>query len=172
MVCSFLRRFESGTDAAFESIDVDGLYRLLVRLKKPGLHGGFSVTDDGEADVRALYFAMTIASLCNLFTDELTRGVDVFIKSLQGFDGGFGGEAGNESHGGYTYCGLASLSILCNYDMDRMAEIIDIDSLQRWAVMRQMSLEGGFSVSVAPTHPRLVPMTPRAFNEGDRHSRR
>lgn len=36
----------------------------------------------------------------------------LFLVSLQSFDGGISGEPGLESHGGYTYCGFASLAIL------------------------------------------------------------
>src|SRR4051794_31734086 len=41
--------------------------------------------------------------------------------------------------GGYTFCGLAALLILDECDA------IDIDRCLRWAVRRQMTLEGGFS---------------------------
>mmetsp|Transcript_21257 Transcript_21257/g.86941 ORF Transcript_21257/g.86941 Transcript_21257/m.86941 type:complete len:367 (-) Transcript_21257:1283-2383(-) len=131
-----------GTDEALESIDRQSLYRFLLRMKQPD--GSFSVTDDGEMDIRGTYCALTAAAHTNMLTPEITRGCKDFIASLQSFDGGIGGEAGNESHGGYTYCGLASLCILCDNDFDEMGKTIDLESLRQWASMRQMAFEGGF----------------------------
>ena len=41
------------------------------------------------------------------------------------YEGGLGGEPGNEAHGGYTFCGLAALS-LCG-----CAEALDLHRLTR-----------------------------------------
>ena len=41
----------------------------------------------------------------------------------QTYEGGFGATPGNEAHGGYSFCGLASLKLL---NKERMC---DIDSL-------------------------------------------
>lgn len=49
-----------------------------------------------------------------------------------------GGEPGNEAHGGYTFCGLAALVIL------QQARVLDLEHMLKWAVKRQMPLEGGF----------------------------
>jgi protein farnesyltransferase subunit beta len=35
-----------------------------------------------------------------------------FLLSCQTYEGGFGGEPGNEAHGGYNFCALAALLIL------------------------------------------------------------
>ncbi len=56
----------------------------------------------------------------------------------QSFDGGFGSEPGNEAHGGYSFCGVASLVMLGKQ------KLCNTDRLLRWAVNRQMKLEGGF----------------------------
>ena len=58
--------------------------------------------------------------------------------SCQSFDGGLGGEPGNEAHGGYTYCGLAALALL-----DRV-DVLNVPALVRWVVHMQGSMEGGF----------------------------
>jgi len=134
--------FVIGTDEALESIDRQSLYRFLLRMKQPD--GSFSVTDDGEMDIRATYCALAAASHTNMLTPEITRGCKDFISSLQSFDGGIGGEPGNESHGGYSYCGVASLCILCDSNLDEMGKIIDLEGLRQWASMRQMAFEGGF----------------------------
>lgn len=63
--------------------------------------------------------------------------------SCQTYEGGIGGAPGSEAHGGYTFCGFACLLMLDQY------QAINVDSLVRWAVNRQMKLEGGFQVSMA-----------------------
>lgn len=57
----------------------------------------------------------------------------------QTYEGGLGGEPGNEAHGGYTYCGLAAMALAGQLDA------LDLPRLTRWAVQRQGSLEGGFN---------------------------
>lgn len=52
----------------------------------------------------------------------------------QTYEGGLGGEPGNEAHGGYTYCGLAALVLV-----DRV-DVLNLPSLLHWAVHRQVAL--------------------------------
>ncbi len=59
--------------------------------------------------------------------------------ALQTYEGGLGGEPGNEAHGGYTYCGLAALCLLGN------ESVLDLPALLHWAAQRQGSMEGGFN---------------------------
>lgn len=56
--------------------------------------------------------------------------------AMQTYEGGIGGEPGNEAHGGYTYCGLAALMLV-----DR-ADVLNLPALVHWAVHRQ----AGFSL--------------------------
>jgi len=79
-----------------------------------------------------------VAHLLNLLTPEVTDKCVQYIASCQTWEGGLGGVPGNEAHGGYTFCGLAALSIL------KATDAIDIPLLLQWAVHRQMRLEGGF----------------------------
>ena len=55
----------------------------------------------------------------------------------QSYEGGFGGEPGNEAHGGYTYCAVAGLSLL------RALHHADVRALRGWVAARQLPLEGG-----------------------------
>nr|XP_010924251.1 protein farnesyltransferase subunit beta [Elaeis guineensis] len=55
----------------------------------------------------------------------------------QTYEGGIAGEPGSEAHGGYTFCGLATM-ILIN-EADRL----DLSSLLDWVAFRQ-GVEGGF----------------------------
>jgi len=91
-----------------------------------------------EVDVRGTYTAISIASLLNLLTPELTAGVADYLLSCQTYEGGFGGEPGQEAHGGYVFCALAALVIL-----GRAGEA-DLVSLEGWVARRQMQVEGGF----------------------------
>ena len=45
-----------------------------------------------------------------------------------------------EAHGGYSFCGLAALMLMGK------GHLCNTDTLLRWAVNRQMRLEGGFQV--------------------------
>jgi hypothetical protein len=52
--------------------------------------------------------------------------------------GGLGGEPGNEAHGGYTYCGVATLVLLGRSDT------LNVPALAAWAGQRQNAFCGGF----------------------------
>ena len=88
---------------------------------------------------------MTTASVLNLINwndisnDPLTKGVVENIKNCQTFEGGLGPEPYCEAHGGYSYCGIATLVLL-----NKLYEI-DVNSFIRWLVSRQMTKEGGFN---------------------------
>lgn len=52
----------------------------------------------------------------------------------QTYEGGLGGEPGNEAHGGYTYCGLAALMLA------DAAHVLHLPRLLHWAVHCQARL--------------------------------
>jgi prenyltransferase beta subunit len=81
---------------------------------------------------------LAVARILNLLTPELVSGCVEYILRCQTYEGGFGGEPGNEAHGGYNYCGVASLLIL------RACRRCDLRGLEHWLLQRQMKLEGGF----------------------------
>lgn len=61
------------------------------------------------------------------------------VAFLQTYEGGIGGEPGNEAHGGYTYCGLAAVVLA------GCPQALDLSRLLHWAVQRQGWVEGGFN---------------------------
>ncbi|XP_024029506.1 protein farnesyltransferase subunit beta [Morus notabilis] len=124
-----------GGHEALSSINRDKLYTFLQRMKHPS--GGFRMHDGGEIDVRACYTAISVASILNILDDELVQDVGNYILSCQTFEGGIAGEPGSEAHGGYTFCGLATM-ILINE-----VERLDLTRLIDWLVFRQ-GREGGF----------------------------
>ena len=107
--------------------------------------GTFQNHVNGESDLRSTYCAMVIASTLNLINyndienDPITKGVVGNIKNCQTFEGGLGPEPYCEAHGGYSFCGIATLVML-----NKLKEI-DTNSFLRWLVNRQMLKEGGFN---------------------------
>lgn len=92
-----------------------------------------------EVDVRVTYCVISIASLFGILTEELARGVVEYVVACQTYEGGFGGEPGNEAHGGYAFCAVATLSVL--ESVHRMA---DLPAFVHWLTNRQMPFEGGY----------------------------
>ena len=125
-----------GSEAAYASVDRQRLYDFLTSMKTP--IGAFRMHDNGEVDIRATYCAVAVASVFNLLSPELAAGVPEYLQRCQTFEGGMGGEPGNEAHGGYTFCGLAAAAILGRTD------VLSLPRLLHWAAHRQMSYEGGF----------------------------
>ncbi|KAL9380841.1 hypothetical protein Peur_026498 [Populus x canadensis] len=124
-----------GGQKALSSINRDKLYNFLLRMKDPS--GAFRMHDAGEIDVRACYTAISVASIVNILDDELVRGVGNFILSCQTYEGGIAGEPGSEAHGGYTFCGLATMILINEVNHLDLAGLID------WVVFRQ-GVECGF----------------------------
>lgn len=126
----------AGTPEAYSIVDRAQMYRFLMQMKCA--EGGFKMHDEGETDMRGTYCAMAVASMLHILTDELVEGVPEYIRRCQTYEGGLAGEIGLEAHGGYSYCGLAALCIIGK------ADVLDLEAFLRWAVNRQMRLEGGF----------------------------
>ncbi|KAJ1658034.1 CAAX farnesyltransferase (FTase) subunit beta [Dispira simplex] len=124
------------SDRALGSINRSQLYQFLMRMKQPD--GSFTAHVGGEVDVRGSYCAIVVAALTNLLTEELCENVDEFIVRCQTYEGGLGGGPEVEAHGGYTYCGLATLEILGK------THLLNWPALVRWSTARQMRYEGGF----------------------------
>lgn len=127
-----------GTEEAYEVIDRQGIRSFLISMKHPEQIGAFRMHDEGECDMRAIYCAMSVAKMINVLDDEVTAGCAEFIGQCQTYEGGIAAEPGGEAHGGFSYCGAASLSFLGRKDT------LDWDRFHEWISMRQMSFEGGF----------------------------
>jgi protein farnesyltransferase subunit beta len=93
----------------------------------------------GEVDSRGTYTVLAVARITNMLTPELCAGAGDFLLRCQSYEGGFGGEPGNEAHGGYNFCALAGLVIL------GQAQRCDLARQLYWLQTRQVRLEGGFS---------------------------
>ena len=126
-----------GTAEALSIINKETLYNFFMRIKDPE-SGAFRMHVDGEVDTRGTYTVLAISRILNMLTDELVAGVSDYIISCMSYEGGFGGEPGNEAHGGYNFCALAGLMIL------NKGHEINVDSQEYWLLHRQLKLEGGF----------------------------
>lgn len=85
--------------------------------------GAFSMHVDGEIDIRGVYCALSVATLTNIYTEQLFDRTAEWVISCQSYEGGFSGCPGLEAHGGYAFCGLASLVML------RKTHLCDVQSL-------------------------------------------
>ena len=126
-----------GTEEALAIIDRSTLYNFFMRMKDKK-NCGFRMHEDGEIDTRGTYTVLSVSRILNIITPELIQGVGEYILSCQTYEGGFGGEPGNEAHGGYNFCSLAGLLIIGDINQ------CNLPAQERWLQRRQMRLEGGF----------------------------
>ncbi|TPX33719.1 protein farnesyltransferase [Synchytrium microbalum] len=124
------------SEAAYQIVDRPKLYAFLMKMKQPD--GSFVMHEGGEVDVRGSYCALSAARMMNILTPELAQGCGEFVARCQSYEGGIGAVPGVEAHGGYTFCSLAASCILGTM------HLLDLKGLTRWAVCRQMHMEGGF----------------------------
>ena len=125
-----------GEEAALGWLDRRLMHSFLLRMKQSD--GSFSVCADGECDTRGVYTAIAVASLLGLLSSQLTASTVDYLAACQTYEGGMGGEPGNEAHGGYTFCAVAALLVLGG------AHHVRLERVRQWAVRRQMRREGGF----------------------------
>ncbi|WAR18870.1 FNTB-like protein [Mya arenaria] len=97
-----------------------------------GTEEAFQIIDRGA------YCAASAARLTNIMTPELFDGTPEWIVRCQTYEGGFAGCPGMEAHGGYSFCGLAALTLL------NKTNLCDVKNVLRWTGNRQMRYEGGF----------------------------
>ena len=125
-----------GEEAALGWMDRRQMHSFLLRMKQAD--GSFSVCSDGECDTRGVYTSIAVASLLGVLSPQLTANTVDYLVACQTYEGGMGGEPGNEAHGGYTFCAVAALLMLGQADRVRLERV------RQWAVRRQMRREGGF----------------------------
>ncbi|XP_048515457.1 geranylgeranyl transferase type-1 subunit beta [Athalia rosae] len=102
--------------------------------------GSFTATLTGsESDMRFIYCACCISSILDDWSGiDKHKAIDYITKSIS-YDGGIGQGPGLESHGGSTFCAVASLFL-----MDELTKTLtekQMNRLRYWCLMRQV---GGF----------------------------
>ncbi|XP_050349743.1 geranylgeranyl transferase type-1 subunit beta [Nymphalis io] len=98
--------------------------------------GNFSATLSGsEADMRFVYCAACISYILNDWSGfNVERATDYIIKSIS-YDYGIAQYPELESHGGTTFCALATLSL--TNQLNKLTEY-QIERLKRWLLFRQI----------------------------------
>ncbi|CAG8482797.1 6958_t:CDS:2, partial [Scutellospora calospora] len=100
--------------------------------------GSFTQTYQGmESDMRFVYCACAISYILNDFSGINVDKAIEYIKKCQSYDYGIGQGPGEESHGGSTYCAIASLYLLNKLDEGLLSK----DKTIFWLISRQ---ESGF----------------------------
>lgn len=97
----------------------------------------YAVPEGSENDMRFVYCA---ACICFMLDDwsgmDRQKTID-YIRRSTSFDFGIGQGAGLESHGGSTFCAVASLCM-----MGKLQEVFserELGRLRRWCVLRQQN---------------------------------
>ncbi|KAJ6218520.1 hypothetical protein RDWZM_009677 [Blomia tropicalis] len=140
-----------GGAIAYESFDREAIRKFLLSMQQSD--GSFTMHASGEVDIRGAYCALSVAKILNMpiYSDcssssgQQEKGDGLFAKtadwilSCQTYEGGFGAAPGHEAHGGYTFCGVATLVFL------NQLHRCNIDALIRWTANKQLQFEGGFS---------------------------
>ena len=81
-----------------------------------------------ELTRRSTYTALSVSTLLNLQTEELTRGCADWLVSCQTFEGGMAASPNSaEAHGGYAFCVLAALCTL--HPPTELRNLLDLDNL-------------------------------------------
>ncbi|TYK14957.1 protein farnesyltransferase subunit beta-like [Cucumis melo var. makuwa] len=80
----------------------------------------------------------TLATVTEFMVNGSLWNVLIMFLFQCSFEGGIAGEPGSEAHGGYTFCGLATLILINEVHQ------FDLRSLLDWLVFCQASLECGF----------------------------
>lgn len=71
---------------------------------------------------------MAVATLLNLRTEELVKGVPEWLVSCQSFEGGMtASPSAAEAHGGYAFCVLAALCTF--YPPTEVGNLVDLPNL-------------------------------------------
>ncbi|WOG94806.1 hypothetical protein DCAR_0314103 [Daucus carota subsp. sativus] len=129
------------------SMDSRSILKSIKNLQQPD--GSFMPTHIGaETDLRFVYCATAICSMLEDWSDMDREKAKKYIISCQSYDGGFGLVPGSESHGGATYCALASLLLMGFIEDDLISKsasscVIDVPLLLDWSLQRQ-ACDGGF----------------------------
>lgn len=144
-----------GGSVALDLIDRKAMWHWLGQMKQAD--GGFTMSLNGEEDIRGAYCAITIHSLLSLPLDLPTnaparsQGLNTFldglcewVSSCQTFEGGIADAPTHEAHGAFAFCGLACLCIV-GPPKETLPKYLNLPALLAWLSSRQYAPEGGFS---------------------------
>ncbi|XP_052187229.1 geranylgeranyl transferase type-1 subunit beta [Diospyros lotus] len=128
-------------------LDSESILKSMRNLQQ--LDGSFMPIHTGaERDLRFIFCAAAISSILENWSGMDREKAKEYILNCQSYDGGFGLIPGSESHGGGTYCAVASLRLMGFIDDDVLSScasscIRDVPLLLDWCLQRQAP-NGGF----------------------------
>ncbi|XP_014399792.1 PREDICTED: geranylgeranyl transferase type-1 subunit beta isoform X3 [Myotis brandtii] len=100
--------------------------------------GSFCAVPEGsENDMRFVYCASCICYMLNNWSGMDMKKAINYIRRSMSYDNGLAQGAGLESHGGSTFCGIASLCL-----MGKLEEVFsekELNRIKRWCIMRQQN---------------------------------
>ncbi|RMC01098.1 hypothetical protein DUI87_22364 [Hirundo rustica rustica] len=96
-----------------------------------------AVLEGSENDMRFVYCASCICYMLDNWSGmDMKKAID-YIRRSMSYDNGLAQGAGLESHGGSTFCGIASLCL-----MGKLEEVFsekELNRIRRWCIMRQQN---------------------------------
>ncbi|WKX95938.1 hypothetical protein Q1695_012414 [Nippostrongylus brasiliensis] len=120
----------------FKHVDREAILRTLTVSQKDD--GSFwSEGRDSESDMRFVFCAVAICHILQDFSCINFSSLKSFIRSSLNYDGGIGQGPGDESHGGSTFCAIASLSLANRLWDGSVLSRKEIDRLVKWALWKQ-----------------------------------
>ncbi|XP_061338348.1 geranylgeranyl transferase type-1 subunit beta isoform X2 [Gastrolobium bilobum] len=129
------------------NLDSESMLTSMRNLQQPD--GSFMpIHTGGETDLRFVYCAAAICFMLDNWSGMDKEKAMDYILHCQSYDGGFGLVPGAESHGGATYCAIASLRLMGFIEDNILSScasssLIDVPLLLDWILQRQGN-DGGF----------------------------
>lgn len=120
----------------FDRINRKNMKKFLISCRAD-TPGAYRVHHFGETDLRCTFIAVLIASSLNILDDSITNGVLSYVQACQSYEGGISPTPEVEAHGGYTFCGVATLALLGSL------EKLNLKKLLFWLASMQTEY-GGF----------------------------
>ncbi|KAH8402932.1 hypothetical protein KR222_000472 [Zaprionus bogoriensis] len=115
-------------------LDRQSIVRGVAQVQRPD--GSFSASIDGsENDMRFVYCAATICHMLDHWGDVDKEAMFQFVMRSLRYDYGFSQELEGESHGGTTFCALATLEL--SGQLHRL-DATTVERIKRWLIFRQM----------------------------------
>ncbi|CAK9291337.1 unnamed protein product [Gordionus sp. m RMFG-2023] len=130
------------SNARINGADLLDKEAILVGLSNlQNIDGSFRPTvHEGESDLRFVYCASAICHLLDDWSHIDASQMISFIMSCKSYEGGFGQVPGAESHGGSTFCAVASLKLAGKLHLITDNQEIK-ENLLRWCMFRQQQCQ-------------------------------
>ncbi|EGT48126.1 hypothetical protein CAEBREN_32678 [Caenorhabditis brenneri] len=114
---------------------------ILKTLKSSQRENGcfWSQGENSESDMRFVFCAVAICKILGAEKEDVIdwNKLATFLKKSLNIDGGLGQAPEDESHGGSTFCAIASLALSNRLWTEEVLTRRDIDRLIRWAIQKQ-----------------------------------